>query len=104
MEFTKSHDVAELNDEMIGSSVHLCGWIEDLREMGKMTFATLRDASGRCQIIAKGDASGQLDGITRQSVVRVSGTVQETRAQDFDLEVAAEGRSRCCPRLCTRCP
>lgn len=90
MEFTKSHDVAELNDKMIGSSVHLCGWIEDLREMGKMTFATLRDASGRCQIIAKGDASGQLDGITRQSVVRVSGTVQETRAQDFDLEVAAE--------------
>ena len=43
--------------------------------MGKMTFVTLRDASGRCQVIAKGDAAEVLDSITRQSVVLVSGTI-----------------------------
>lgn len=89
MEFTKDHDVAELNAAMAGSEVILAGWIEDLREMGRMTFATLRDASGRCQIIAKGEAAASLAGMTRQSVVRVSGTIQETRARDFDFEVAA---------------
>ena len=89
MEFTKSHDVAELNAAMAGSEVILGGWIEDLREMGRMTFATLRDASGRCQIIAKGEVAASLAGMTRQSVVRVSGTIQETRARDFDFEVAA---------------
>lgn len=90
MEFTKSHDVVELNRKMAGSSVTLCGWIEDIREMGKITFATLRDASGRCQIIAKGDTAGDLSGITRQSVARISGIIQETRARDFDFEVTAE--------------
>lgn len=90
MSFAKSHDIADLNVAMIGRSVVLGGWIEDLRKMGKMTFVTLRDASGRCQVIAKGKASEALDNITRQSVVLVSGIIQETRARDFELEVGAE--------------
>lgn len=89
MEFTKSHDVSEIDMGMVGSQVTLAGWIEDLREMGKITFMTLRDASGRCQIIAKGTVAANLSEITRQSVVRVIGVVQETRARDFDFEVAA---------------
>ena len=87
MEFTKSHDVADLDAAMAGSGVTLAGWIEDLREMGKIVFATLRDASGRCQIIAKKETAAKLAGMTRQSVIRVSGTIQETRARDFDFEV-----------------
>ena len=90
MSFAKSHDIADLDAAMIGRNVVLGGWIEDLRRMGKMTFVTLRDASGRCQVIAKGDAAGALDSITRQSVVLVSGTIQETRARDFEFEVGAD--------------
>ena len=90
MNFAKSHDIADLDAAMIGRSVVLGGWIEDLRKMGKMTFVTLRDASGRCQVIARGEAAEVLDGITRQSVVLVSGTIQETRARDFGFEVGAE--------------
>ena len=86
----KSHDIAELNAAMTGSGVTLAGWIEDLREMGRMTFATLRDASGLCQIITRGEVAAKMAGMTRQSVVQVSGVIQETRARDFDFEVAAD--------------
>lgn len=90
MNFAKSHDIADLDAAMTGRSVVLGGWIEDLRKMGKMTFGILRDASGRCQVIAKGKASEALDNITRQSVVLVYGIIQETRARDFEFEVGAE--------------
>lgn len=90
MEFTKSHDVDELKKSMIGDNITLCGWIEDLRKMGKIIFVTLRDASGRCQIIAKGQAGQDVSNMTRQSVIRVQGTIQDTQARDFDLEINAD--------------
>lgn len=89
MEFTKSHDVGDLKKSMIGEQIVLGGWIEDLRKMGKMVFVTLRDASGRCQIIAKDQAGEDVSKMTRQSVIRVQGTIQETRARDFDFEINA---------------
>ena len=95
----KSHDIGALGLKMAGRQVVLGGWIEDLRKMGRMSFATLRDASGRCQIIAKGKTAEYLDGISRQSSVLVYGTVQETRARDFDFEVGAESITLLTPAL-----
>jgi len=46
MAFVKTHDISELNEELIGKQVVLGGWIEDLRKLGKMSFITLRDISG----------------------------------------------------------
>lgn len=87
---TKSHNAADIGADTIGDTVVLGGWIEDLRRMGKMTFATLRDASGRCQVIARGTVADTLSDITRQSAVLVSGVVQGTRARDFEAEVLAD--------------
>jgi len=54
MIFGKTHDISELNEELIGKQVVLGGWIEDLRKLGKMSFITLRDVSGISQVIVKG--------------------------------------------------
>lgn len=90
MVFVKTHDISELNQELIGKQVVLGGWIEDLRKLGKMTFITLRDVSGISQIIVKGELNDQLGEINRQSVVSVKGIVQETKARDFDFEIKAD--------------
>ena len=90
VEFVKTHDISELTPDLIGKEVVLGGWIEDLRKLGKMTFITLRDVSGISQIIVKGELNDQLGEINRQSVVRVKGIVQETKARDFDFEVKAD--------------
>lgn len=90
MVFVKTHDISELTPDLIGKQVVLGGWIEDLRKLGKMTFITLRDVSGISQIIVKGELNDQLGEINRQSVVSVKGTVQETKARDFNFEIKAD--------------
>ena len=74
---------------MKGQEVILGGWVEDLRKMGKMTFLTLRDATGITQIILTDDVMKSINDITRQSVVRVTGKVQDTKARDFECEIKA---------------
>ncbi len=84
-------DIASVDPaQHMRNQVVLCGWIEDLRKMGKMTFITLRDVTGITQVIVKGELNDSLGEINRQSVVRITGVVQETRARDFDFEVSAE--------------
>ena len=90
MVFVKTHDISELNQELIGKEVILGGWIEDLRKLGKMSFITLRDVSGISQVIVKGELNDNLGEINRQSVVSVKGIVQETKARDFAFEVKAD--------------
>ncbi len=90
MVFVKTHDISELTTKLIGKQVILGGWIEDLRKLGKMTFITIRDVSGISQIIVKGELNDTLGEINRQSVIRVKGIVQETKARDFSFEIKAE--------------
>jgi len=54
-----------------------------------MTFLTLRDVTGITQIILTDELTKAVEGITRQSVVRVAGKVQDTRARDFEYEIKA---------------
>ena len=91
MQFNRTHNIADLNSSLVGNDVVICGWIEDFRELGKMTFLTVRDVTGITQIIVKGETTEKLKDVTRQSVLRVSGKVQETKARDYDFEIKAEG-------------
>jgi nondiscriminating aspartyl-tRNA synthetase len=90
MQFNRTHNIEDFNSGMIGQTVIFGGWIEDLRKLGKMTFLTVRDVTGLAQVIVKEDTSKEIEGITRQSVIRVEGKIQETRARDFECEIKAE--------------
>lgn len=90
MVFVKTHDIAELTADLIGSQVVLGGWVEDFRKLGKMSFITLRDVTGISQVIVKGELNDNLGEINRQSVVSVKGVVQETKARDFAFEIKAD--------------
>ena len=89
MKFNRTHYVEDITLNMKGREVILGGWVEDLRKMGKMTFLTLRDATGITQIILTDDVMKSIDDITRQSVVRVTGKIQDTKARDFECEIKA---------------
>ncbi|KAG2473629.1 MAG: Aspartate--tRNA(Asp/Asn) ligase [Nitrosopumilales archaeon] len=90
MGFNRTHNIGEINSGMIGQKVILGGWVEDLRKLGKMTFLTIRDVTGITQVIVKGGSNSNIEDLTRQSVVRINGIIQETKAKDFDYEVNAE--------------
>ena len=88
MGFGKSADIAEIGENNVGSDVELGGWVEDIRKMAKVSFLTLRDRTGITQIVVRGQMYPE--DLTKQSVVTVSGTVQETKARDYNFEVLAK--------------
>ncbi len=83
--FKRTHDIAELNESMIGNTVTISGWIEDYRKMSKMSFVTLRDVTGITQLVIKDD--NDVKDLSRQSVVSIEGTIQDTRSRDYDFEI-----------------
>ena len=89
MDISRTHLIEDLNSSMEGQDVLFGGWVVDLRKLGKMAFLTVRDVTGLCQVIVKGDAMSLLEGLNRQSVVRILGKVQASKAKDFDFEVSA---------------
>ncbi len=91
MDLKRTHYIGNLNASLKGQKVIVGGWVEDLRELGKLTFLTLRDVTGVAQIVVVGEEGiKQVKDLNRQSVVRVTGTVQETKARDFPFEIKSE--------------
>ena len=91
MDFKRTHYIGNLNQSMEGQKVIVGGWVEDVRDLGKLTFLTLRDVTGVAQIVLVGeDALKQIKGLTRQSVIKVTGTIQKSKARDFPFEIKSE--------------
>ena len=57
--FDRSHTLHEAREQENGSTVRIAGRVMLFREMGKMTFATLQDHTGRLQIMLKQDLLGE---------------------------------------------
>ena len=90
VKYKRTHYIEGVNANMKGQKVTIGGWVEDLRKMGKMTFLTLRDVTGITQVILTSDVMKSTVDINRQSVVSVTGKIQDTRARDFECEIKAD--------------
>src|SRR3989344_1151984 len=72
--------------------VELYGWVHDTRDLSKIRFLVLRDISGRMQIVGiKGETSDKvfelMNSILRESVVRIKGTLKESKQAPGGKEV-----------------
>lgn len=74
----------------IGQNLTFVGWLEDFRDMGKIGFISIRDMTGNFQGVLTGDLLSRLREVPRQSVIVVNGTIQDTRAENFQVEVKVE--------------
>ncbi len=86
----RTHYTESIDESLIGKEVTIAGWIEDMRELGAITFLTIRDVTSSMQVIAK---SGMLihNGVkvTRQSSVAVTGVVQVSKSKNYPVEINA---------------
>lgn len=83
----RTHYARQLDDGMVGQQVRVGGWIEDVRDIGKLAFVTVRDVTGACQLVVTGDNVQVAVQAPRQSAVVVAGVVQKSKAKDFSVEV-----------------
>jgi aspartyl-tRNA synthetase len=88
VEIKRTHYARQLDDTLIGQHVRVGGWIEDVRDIGKLAFVTIRDVTGACQLIVTGSDNVQAAvQAPRQSAVIVAGAVQKSKAKDFPVEI-----------------
>jgi nondiscriminating aspartyl-tRNA synthetase len=81
---------SSIDKNNIGQNLTFIGWIEDFRDMGKIGFISVRDMTGNFQGVVTGELLSNLREIPRQSVIMINGTIQETRAESFQVEVKVE--------------
>jgi aspartyl-tRNA synthetase len=92
----RTHYSTQITPEMNGTSVTICGWAHEIRDLGGITFLVVRDREGLVQVtLFKKTIDKNLletvKGISRESVVAVTGTVKkEAKAPNgYELVPAA---------------
>ena len=75
----RTHTCGELRMEHVGQTVRVCGWMENLREVGaSLGFAVLRDFYGTTQIVIESEEMMKVfRAITKESTIAVDGLVRE---------------------------
>ena len=82
----RTHNCNELSVEHIGAAVTLTGWVDTVRDHGGVIFVDLRDHYGITQVVLSSDSL--LDGVTRETVVSVSGTVTKRDEDTVNPKIA----------------
>lgn len=91
----RTHSCGELRITDVGKQVRLAGWVQKIRNLGKMVFLDLRDEFGITQIILNENIEGQTKDLTTECTISVTGEVLERSSKNpdiatGDIEIAAK--------------
>jgi len=78
----RSNVISDLDENMVGKEVTVAGWVSTIRDHGGITFVDLRDYYGIVQLMVRD--SELLNGINRETVVSVKGTVTLRDENNFN--------------------
>ena len=83
----RTHNCGELNAQHIGQNVTLSGWVQKIRNKGKMIWLDLRDRYGITQVIfeegvTSADVFENANQLGREFVVKITGEVIEREAKN----------------------
>ena len=84
----RTHNCNELRLADVGKEVRLAGWVQKIRNLGKMTFIDLRDEFGITQIIISDDEKlqEQLADIKTECSISVTGEVAERSNKNAEID------------------
>ena len=89
----KTHNCGELRPSDINKNVRLAGFVQTIRNLGKMVFIDLRDQTGITQIVVNDNID--MTDVNKECTITVSGKVLERSNKNFkiptgEIEVVAE--------------
>jgi aspartyl-tRNA synthetase len=84
----------EITPELFGKQLTVGGWVQDIRNLGGISFLQLRDRTGVIQVTTLKKRSKELfdlvASLQRESVVLVTGTVKESKEARAGYEIIPE--------------
>ena len=83
----RTHNCGELRIENVGQEVRLAGWVQRIRNLGKMKFIDLRDEFGITQIIISDneEMDKKTKDLTTECAVSFSGKVSERSSKNKEI-------------------
>ena len=83
----RTHNCGELRIENVGQEVRLAGWVQRIRNLGKMKFIDLRDEFGITQIIISDneEMNKKTKDLTTECAVSFSGKVSERSSKNKEI-------------------
>lgn len=75
----------KLTSSDIGTEVTMCGWVENIRDHGGVSFIDLRDFYGVVQVVMR-DVS-MLEGISREDCISVSGQIEARDEETYNPKI-----------------
>ncbi|MCH7568324.1 MAG: aspartate--tRNA ligase [Nanoarchaeota archaeon] len=102
----RTHTCGELRKSHSGKKVRLCGWIDSVRNFGKLWFIDLRDRYGKTQIVFR---EGEIDKkllkeLTIESCIGVRGRVKERKDKNKKILTGDVEVSVIELEIFTKCP
>ncbi len=91
----RTHSCGELRMSDVGNSVRLAGFVQTIRNLGKMIFIDLRDENGITQVVVNDDSKIDLSDVNKECTITVSGKVVERSSKNSkiptgDIEIIAD--------------
>jgi nondiscriminating aspartyl-tRNA synthetase len=91
----KSMDIGQVSPEAAGRKERLAGWVDEVRDLGKIKFLLVRDRTGSVQVTWKKgsceESTGEVIGTLHQNdVVSVVGTIERSTVSKRGVEVLPE--------------
>ncbi len=88
----RTHYSSQVTEKDDGRKVAVAGWVQKLRDLGKIKFIVLRDRDGELQITIKDspELAKVYDKLTRESVISVAGAVKKNTSAPWNREIVPE--------------
>jgi len=88
-------DIGQVSPEVAGRKEQLAGWVDEVRDLGKIKFLLVRDRTGSVQVTWKKgsceESTGEVIGSLHQNdVVSVVGTIERSAVSKRGVEVLPE--------------
>jgi nondiscriminating aspartyl-tRNA synthetase len=85
----RTHYSSQISEKDSGKKVTVAGWVQKMRDLGKVRFIILRDRDGEIQVTIKEskDLSDAFSKLVRESVLSIEGTVQMNKAAPGGKEI-----------------
>ena len=75
-----------ISEANVGQTMKICGWVENIRDHGGVSFIDLRDMYGQMQVVMR-DTS-LLDGINKEDCISVEGPIQHRDEETYNDKIA----------------
>ena len=78
--------ISSLSEKDVGQELRVCGWIENIRDHGGVSFIDLRDMYGTLQVVMR-DTS-LLDGLVKEECISIAGKIEHRDEETYNPKIA----------------